>query len=328
MKRKGFSAGLLAALVLFAFLFSPACNKKQIADLTQQTQTLEGKNADLQKELTAKESAVTQLEKEKSALQAELPESYDVKSGDTHWKIAYDYLVTKKGVPEDKAKEILWQTPLDSEILVGNRVWNFYLDGVFGTVVTQGNAPVSPAALMRQAQRRAAEEKARLEGVIGEQKAEIGKLNSDIAEKDQENTALKAQADTIPGLKKDIADLTTENQASEARLNSIYYLVGSKSSLKAAGKIKGSFLGLCGTRIDHVTSADFAKSLDLRSSSAIDIQAADVGLARIKKVELLPWRFDKAKDYQVEIEAGGRTARVVLLGVDKFKMAQIVLVVD
>jgi hypothetical protein len=77
-----------------------------------------------------------------------------------------------------------------------------------------------------------------------------------------------------------------------------------------------------------VAGGDFASSLDLRSAAAIDLTAQALGLDRIKAVEILPWRFVEGRDYRVEIAAGGRSARLILLDKPRFLMAQIVILVQ
>lgn len=90
-------------------------------------------------------------------LEESIGSPYVVQSGDTHAKIAEDYLVNKAGLSREEAKKVLMRTALVWELEKGNYVYNLYYDGVFLTTVTQGTAKRSPLLLqrqMREAQRR------------------------------------------------------------------------------------------------------------------------------------------------------------------------------
>ncbi len=313
-----FSASILVVMT--------ACNKSQITDLQAQLKTMEDRASGLEKQIQAKSDGVVKAEAEKAAIQAKLPAVREASPGDSHWQISHDFLISQ-GVAEEEARSILWKAQVSPYLLAGHNVWNYYADGELMTAVTQGAAPVSAAAMARAEVKKAAAEKAGLEAAIAAGKAEVGTLQAQLVEKDKTAAGLRPLADRVPGLEKTIAGLRGTISGLELQLNSVQYMVGSKAALKASGKVRGSFLGLCGTRIDGVKAADFSSRLDLRSSTRIELKAEDLGLPVIKSVELLPWRFVEGLDYRVEIADGGRTAQVTLLDKSRFTLAQVVLMV-
>jgi outer membrane murein-binding lipoprotein Lpp len=320
---------MVAILLLSVLVLLPSCvSKKKLEEANQQVQSLQAKVADLEKSLSEKESAINQLKKENADVQAQLPESYEVKKGDNHWKIAFDFL-TKKGVAEEAAKKMLYKVALFEPLQVGFNVINFFSGGVFGTFVSQGAATVSPGALMRFQKKKAEEERLALESQIASLKQQIDELNKKIVNVENEKEAVTREFNAkIDALNKEIKGFQEQTKDLDSKLNSVYYLADTKDSLKAKGKIKGSFLGICGTKVGQVTFADFNGRLDLREKDAIELQAADLGVTTIKKVSLLPRELEANKDYRAEILDRGARARIVLVEKDKFRLGRILIYVN
>ncbi len=305
--------------------FSSCANKKKEEELTQQIQSLQAKIEELQKEIASKEDMINQLKEENADLLNQIPESFDVQKGDSHWEIAYDYLTQKKGIPAEEAKRILVDTPLFHPILVGFKVWNYFYGKVYGTFITQGDARISLATLLRIEKKKIQEEKIKLENEIAMLKKKSEELTEKINELEKNNTELKAQIDN---LNKKISDLKSKNQELDSKLNSVYYFADTKENLKAEGKIKGTFLGLAGIKIGEVTSADFQNRIDLRQTQTIELKADDFKVPIIKKVTILPKHIKENVDYRVEIREGGKAAAIILLNKDKFYLAQIILIIN
>jgi hypothetical protein len=74
-----------------------------------------------------------------------------VRPGDTHFNMAYDFLISQTGRPDNEVRQILQQTRLQEPLLPGFKVWNFWLADGFCTFVTQGDAPLTPEEAARQA---------------------------------------------------------------------------------------------------------------------------------------------------------------------------------
>jgi outer membrane murein-binding lipoprotein Lpp len=107
---------------------------------------------------------ITDLRGEIDKIQAKLPKPTVVKRGDSHRKLAVEYLVKSEGLDEKKAKELTDKVALADELVPGFYVWLYYNDGVFGTFVTQGDAKVNPNKIkysMRRQQMEGAVEQAK-----------------------------------------------------------------------------------------------------------------------------------------------------------------------
>lgn len=117
----------------------------------------------LQKVLDA-EKQIEDLQKKIKEITDKLPAPHVVKKGETHRKIAMEYLMNVHNLDEKKAKELVDRVALIDAMEVGYNVWLYYNDGVFGTFVTQGDAKISPYKLSRMVRRRELE-RARQEGV-------------------------------------------------------------------------------------------------------------------------------------------------------------------
>jgi hypothetical protein len=67
-----------------------------------------------------------------------------VTSGDTHFQIAYEFLITQVEKNDATARLILQNAPFQEPLFPGFKVWNFWLADGFCTFVTQGTAPLTP----------------------------------------------------------------------------------------------------------------------------------------------------------------------------------------
>jgi len=79
--------------------------------------------------------------------------------GDTHFQMAYDFLISQTGSPDEEIRRVLQQTRLQEPLLPGFKVWNFWLADGFYTFVTQGDAPLTPEEATRQALEKQRQEK-------------------------------------------------------------------------------------------------------------------------------------------------------------------------
>jgi len=98
----------------------------------------------LLKAIVQKNNEIIDLKAVINEVRNQLPEPYVVKPGDTHYDIVLNYLMTKHGLSKSEALKVAWRTALIDELLPNNEVWLMYRDGVVGSFVTQGTAPVAP----------------------------------------------------------------------------------------------------------------------------------------------------------------------------------------
>ncbi len=107
---------------------------------TEQNLTYKG----LLNQIIDKNQQIEQMASELTELKAKLPKPYVVVAGDTHYKVARDFLTKEKGLSVEAANKLLDETALIDEMVPGFQVWLYFNDGAFGTFVTQGTARISP----------------------------------------------------------------------------------------------------------------------------------------------------------------------------------------
>src|SRR2546425_12669062 len=136
---------------------------------------------------------IRDLQNKVTQLEGLLPgDGVDVKPGDTHMKLAMQYLEKDKGVPESRAKELISRLNIMETSLEKGMKVHFYYDPAkdfFGTWVAQGDAKRSPLALVRAKEMR----------LIQEKEAAVAKANALADEKSQLEPILT-------NLQKEIAD--------------------------------------------------------------------------------------------------------------------------
>jgi hypothetical protein len=324
LNKNGF---FLIICLFFSVLLFVSCGGEQAEEPTQETPPqLQEEVERLQTEVTEKEETIGQLQQENSELRIQIPESYEVQEGDSHWQIAYDYLTKTQGLPPEEANRLMADTPLFHPILVGFKIWNHFYKGVYGTYLTQGSARLSPGKLARLEKKKIKEKRLTLEQQLAQLQNQKQELIQKMEELSQEHQDMKKQLnEQIFSLQQELENMENQNQDLDSRVNSVYYMAGSKDELKASGKIKGSFLGLAGVNFKEVSYEDFANRADLRKTDAIEIRAQDMNMSRIKKVGLLPKHLDEGEDYRIEISSSGESATVHLLDKGVFRLARIII---
>jgi hypothetical protein len=258
---------------------------------------------------------ISGLQRRINEIEAVLPIGIVAKPGDTHQSLVRAFLTTRGVSPAD-ATRLLSTVSLDPAVVPGNKVWILFRSGQFGTWVTAGDsrlnarpAPAPSGALV--AQRDAAVRKAR-------------SLELAMQESDRERTELKRESAV---LRADIGLWASEaemmRQLAKAAVTAAHFVVGSRDQLRDQGIIAGNWIK--GTRLQRLEGLEM---LDLTQHAEIVLSAADHGLPRIEKVELLPGGFVADQDYAVQVLEGGAAARLALLDIDKFKSSAFVIVLE
>jgi ABC-type phosphate transport system auxiliary subunit len=178
----------------------PSAATLQLTD--EQKQALEErikaeKNSSYQallQEVIDKDNEIKDLNGKIARLRAVLPRPDVARENDSHYGLAMRFL-RRKGVPEEKARELISRVLIMDKLAPGFEVYHFYNNGVYGTWVSQGRAPVSPTELQ-------AEAKAKVEGERDEAKERAQKLQEELAD-------LNAQKEKITA---DIESLRTEKE--------------------------------------------------------------------------------------------------------------------
>lgn len=94
-----------------------------------------------------------------TVLEAKLGAARLVRTGETHSRIVLEYLTAVRKLTTEEAAARLPNVPLHEPLLPGNKVWNLWLREGFFSFITQGEAPLPPSEVQRQAQQRQRTEK-------------------------------------------------------------------------------------------------------------------------------------------------------------------------
>ncbi len=293
------------------------------AELTEEQRTLLAERIKTEKaglrtllqDLIDRDKENQQMKTRLEQLETQLPASVVSKEGDRHDRIAMNFLV-KQGVPAKKAYEIVSQINLQDALVPGFRVWTYYQKGQFGTWVTRGKASITPQdhakkvlALLEESRDKALKD-------LADTSSERDALKAATEEKE---AALTRSAEELKAMTETAEQQRAEVQRREIEANTLRFIVGSKKAL-----VKSKLLEKNMRKWNPVT--DQMSSLNLLESQEIPIDAASLGLKKVKKVTLVPEIFHAGVDYAVQV--GGPTATLRITTPDKFKANRFVIVVE
>ena len=276
----------------------------------------------LLQEVLDKDKEIKDLNTKLAKLKADLPKPDVAKPNDSHYGMSMRFL-KKKGVSEAEAKKLVSRVAILEKLTPGFEVYHFYANGTYGTWVSQGKAKISPNDLMRQ-------EREKVEGERDEAVAQGEKLQEEVLDLESQK---KKITEEITGLQTERANLIEErtklqadNAGQLAKLNSLHFVVGKRDTLKADGVIEIPVFAKDRAGKNWRDEV-FTQSLDLRSGKTITIKAADLGLKRIGKVNVVPGSYLKDEHYKLTISEDKQTATVELITVSRFRNDKVVFAV-
>lgn len=269
----------------------------------------------LLQDLIDRDKEMQQMKTRLDQLETQLPASVVSKEGDRHDRVAMNFLV-KQGVPAKKAYEIVSQINLQDALVPGFRVWTYYQKGQFGTWVTRGKASITPQdhakkvlALLEESRDKALKD-------LADTSSERDALKTATEEKE---AALTRSAEELKAMTETAEQQRAEVQRREVESNTLRFIVGSKKAL-----VKSKLLEKNMRKWNPTT--DQMSSLNLMESQDIPIDAASLGLKKVKKVTLVPEIFVAGVDYAIQV--GGPTATLKITAPDKFKANRFIIVVE
>lgn len=286
---------------------------------------------DLINDILKQQKEVEDLRVQIQDLEKKLPSAVVVKRGEKHLDLAMEFLTKEKGLDPATAKKLALQTNLMDELVPGFKVWNFYDDGVFGTFVTQGDAPVSPYRVIQSAKKKLVDEKnvaISQRDILAEQKVTLTEQVSDLEKKReqlmQDVNMLQAEREQMVAR---LADMQKLSDDLKTKINSVFFKAGDRKALVAGGLVKDPlFTQPVLLRFDE---ASFPDSVDLRAADSINLTAEQAGVASIRKVKVAPGTtFKQDQDYQIILFPDGKTATVKLTNKDKFRSERIALLIN
>jgi cob(I)alamin adenosyltransferase len=276
-----------------------------------------GNRQQLLQDILDRDAQIDKLKADIEEIKKKIPntESFVVKEGQRHDRIAMDYLI-KRGVSADKAYSIVSQTNLYDALLPGFRVWVLYntSNGQFGTWVTKGQASVSPL----QHQRRLTE---LLQEELTAAKVQSEQLRTQLDTTTQELDTAKQEVETRTAEVEEAR--TAAEQADRQRIaaeNTVTYLIASKKTLQDAKIIDRGFK-LQRLDLPNALSINLAEGDELPG-----VTAAEAGLKRIKKATISPRDLLPSRDFQMRLAADGNAVSFRIVDKERFKRARIFVI--
>ena len=271
---------------------------------------------DLLQAILDKDKEIGELNKKINGLRALLPKPVLAKEGDNHYAMAMTFL-RRRGISEDKAKDLIAKTNILEKLEPGWEVYHFYVNGKYGTSVSQGRAPLSPTESIKQA-------KVQTEG----ERDEAIKKGQDLAkqvdslniEKQRVEADIAALRQEKAGLMGQVTSLNTLSEGQKAKLNSMHYIVGERAKLEKDGVVVIPFFSK--NRMGpNAKSVRFDKDLilDGPAEPIVLIKAADLGIAKIGKINVVPGSLIKDQHYSISYSADRSSATVKILDLDRVR---------
>ena len=263
-----------------------------------------------------KDKEIGELNKKINGLRALLPKPVLAKEGDNHYAMAMTFL-RRRGISEDKAKDLIAKTNILEKLEPGWEVYHFYVNGKYGTSVSQGRAPLSPTESIKQA-------RVKTEG----ERDEAIKKGQDLAkqvdslniEKQRVEADIAALRQEKAGLMGQVTSLNTLSEGQKAKLNSMHYIVGERAKLEKDGVVVIPFFSK--NRMGpNAKSVRFDKDLilDGPAEPIVLIKAADLGIAKIGKINVVPGSLIKDQHYSISYSADRSSATVKILDLDRVR---------
>jgi len=276
---------------------------------------------------------IRDLQNKVTQLESLLPgDGVEVKAGDTHMKLAMQYLEKDKGVPESRAKELITRLNiLETSLEKGMKV-HFYYDPAkdfFGTWVAQGGAKRSPLALVRAKEMRLIQEKEAAvakANTLADEKAELeeirDRLQKEIADLEVRKLTLESTVSQLE-LDKSKAEeraRTTDEKLAE-QLNSLWYDADLAERLRSRGVLKTV------NRVENIGQVKFANNIDLTKTKSITLRPSQFGIDHIRDVRIVPTFLKEGRDIGLRFVEDG-TVEVTVLNEAALRGQKILFVVE
>ncbi|MDR3671806.1 MAG: hypothetical protein P4L36_13235 [Holophaga sp.] len=273
----------------------------------------------LLQEVLDKDQEIKALNVRIAQLRADLPRPQIAGANDSHYGMAMNFL-RGKGVPEAQAKQMVSRVLILDRMAPGFEVYHFYGNGVYGTWVAQGRAEMTPTRLQ-------ADQKAALEGERDQANERRQELQEQVAKLTAEAERIVAEIDVLriekARMTKEVDDLAAANEVQKATLNSVHYLVGARRALEQEGVIVVPVFARDRAGANWNDQV-FTRSADLRREDSITLTAAQAGLDRIGKVEVVPGSLEKDKHYVLDFNPDRTAATVKILAKERFRNEKVV----
>ena len=261
---------------------------------------------------------IRDLQNKVSQLETLLPgDGVEVKPGDTHMKLAMQYLEKEKGIPESRAKELIARLNiLETSMDKGMKV-HFYYDPAkdfFGTWVAQGDAKRSPLALVRAKEMKLIQEREAAVAKatnLADEKAILEEMRDNLQQEIEALESKKAQLEsTVSQLELDKSKAEENYRVTSAKLsehqNSVWYDADLEDRLRARGVLRTV------NKVENIGEVKFANNIDLTKTKSITLKPSQFGIAHIRDVRVVPTFLKEGRDIGVRFVEDGTVEVTVL----------------
>jgi len=276
---------------------------------------------------------IRDLQNKVTQLEGLLPgDGVEVKAGDTHMRLAMQYLEKDKGVPESRAKELVGRLNIMETSLEKGMKVHFYYDPAkdfFGTWVAQGTSQHTPLALVRAKEMRLIQEKEQAiakANTLQDEKADLeetrDKLQKEIAELEQRKAGLESTVSELELAKakaEETARITGEKLAEHQ--NSVWYDADLADRLRARGVLKTV------NKVENIGAVKFANNIDLTKTKSITLKPSQFGIDHISDVRIIPTFLKEGRDIGVRFADDG-TVEVTVLNEGAVRGQKVLFVVS
>ncbi len=271
---------------------------------------------DLLQAILDKDQEIAELNKKVNSLRALLPKPEVAKEGDNHYAMAMAFL-RHRGVSAEKAKDLVAKANILEKLEPGWEVYHFYINGKYGTSVSQGHAPLSPTESIKLAKMKTEGER---DEAIQKGQELAKQLDSLNIEKQRVEADIAALRQEKTGLMDQVASLNTLSEKQKAKLNSMHYIVGEQAKLEQDGVVVIPFFSK--NRMGpNAKSMRFDKDLQLDGPAepVVLIKAADLGVSKIGKINVVPGSLIKDQHYSISYAADRSSATIKILDLDRVR---------
>jgi hypothetical protein len=274
---------------------------------------------------------IRDLQTKVAELESLLPDDgVEVKSGDTHLKLARTYLIEQHDIPETRAKELVGRINImERGLQKGNQVYFFYdpARDFFGTWVSQGTAKSTPLAVTRARRMNLirARDKAVARGDDLEEKRvalmEIkASLEMDIEELEKRKSILESNVAQLEGERNAALTEVEERKAELAvQVNSMFYEADLAERLKARGVLQVF------NKVEQIGDVKFGSSIDLSQNKTITLEPSQFGIDRIRDLRIIPEYLREGRELDVQFIDDG-TVEVTILNEDALRGQKVLFV--
>lgn len=266
-----------------------------------------------------KNQEILRLQNQIQMAENKLPQPHVVTEGESHFKIAMNFLMDKKGLDEVEALLLVEKSGLWDYLPPGFKVWNSLSGQEFGSFVTQGSASVSPNFLRYL-------EKKEMEEAEFERDKFLEEMDALKKTRHRYRRQLGRLKEEKTHLQDRVEELRKINNTLQRESNSLFYKLDLRENLLRERVIKRGLFTK--SQLQRFPAGTFGLYIDLRESKEIVVLADHFSIRKIKKLTLFPQTFREGIDYEKVINVYGDKAIITILKPDKFKTKRIVLAIN